>query len=131
MAEQMNQQLNTKPSVTIETPMTHEDTVTPTAPRASYTLSMIRHMLEEHSSLSLEENASRLKKNQASECNAVDELRKDVISVRETLESAADTERVIENANYTELKAYLEQIQSTLNDAVAELTLETEAMINK
>ena len=82
MAEQLEQQLNTKPSVTIKTPMTHEDTITSPTPRASYTISMIRQMLEEHSSLSLEENVSRLEKNQASVCNAVDELRKDVISVR-------------------------------------------------
>jgi hypothetical protein len=73
--------------------------------------------------------ASHLQTNQAVICKAVDEVRKDVVAVRETLQDSAKTTSVIENANYVELREDLEHIQISLNGAVADLTLETEAMM--
>jgi len=61
--------------------------------------------------------------------NAIEDLRKDVVVVRETLETSTKTESAIANANHIELCENVGLMQSSLNDALAELTLGTESLI--
>lgn len=72
--------------------------------------------------------ANLLVEHHGSICKAVEELRKDMVSVREMMESSNRTDKAIEESNFGALRHDLGQIQITLDDVVAELTLETETM---
>lgn len=61
--------------------------------------------------------------------DAVEELRKDVVSIRETLENASVADNTISSANHIQLSDEIVLIQSSLNDALAEITLGSEAMM--
>jgi len=61
---------------------------------------------------------------------ALEELHKDVVSVRESIENSKDADAAIENANYVELSENILAMQETLGDALAELTLGTEAIFD-
>jgi hypothetical protein len=61
-------------------------------------------------------------------CNSIEELRKDVVAIRDSMECSARTDKVIDGANFDALRTDLHQIHASLDDVVAELTLETEAM---
>jgi hypothetical protein len=69
------------------------------------------------------------KDHQRAVCEAVEELRLDVMSIRETLDFTAKTDQMLESSRHSEVRQDLEHIQESLNDAVAEITLETEAML--
>jgi hypothetical protein len=69
------------------------------------------------------------KDHQRTVCEAVEELRLDVMSIRETLDFTAKTDQMLESSRHSEVRQDLEHIQESLNDAVAEITLETEAML--
>jgi hypothetical protein len=69
------------------------------------------------------------KDHQRAVCEAVEELRLDVMSIRETLDFTAKTDQMLETSRHSEVRQDLEHIQESLNDAVAEITLETEAML--
>jgi chromosome segregation ATPase len=60
---------------------------------------------------------------------SMEELRKDVISIRETIERTALTDKTISSANFIQLSDEIGAIQTTVNDALAEITLGSEAMI--
>jgi hypothetical protein len=78
-------------------------------------------------------NSSGLNENfkahQRAVCEAVEELRLDILSIRETLEDTAKTDETLEASRHSEVRLELERIHESLNDAVAELTLETEAIL--
>lgn len=61
--------------------------------------------------------------------SAVEELRLDVVSIRETIKASAETDTALESSHNNQVQSDLERIQESLYDAVAELTLETEAML--
>lgn len=61
--------------------------------------------------------------------NSMEELRKDVVSIRDTLESTALTDKTIAGANYAQLSDDIGAVQTTLNEALAEITLGSEAMM--
>jgi len=67
--------------------------------------------------------AGRIEKQQNLVFTALKELRADVATVKETLSSTSATD------NLTSLREDLTNIQNTLNDAVADLTLEADALI--
>jgi hypothetical protein len=60
---------------------------------------------------------------------AVEELRKDVVAVRETLENATLTDSTIATVDQSVLKEAIEQMQASLNDVLSEITLETDSII--
>jgi chromosome segregation ATPase len=74
-----------------------------------------------------DEGASKFKSETVLE--SLEELRKDVISIRETIESTALTDKTISSANFIQLSEEVGTIQTTVNDALAEITLGSEAMI--
>lgn len=61
--------------------------------------------------------------------NSMEELRKDVVSIRDTLESTAVTDKTIAGANHAQLSDDIGAVQTTLNEALAEITLGSEAMM--
>lgn len=75
------------------------------------------------------EIVSRIDNHQTVVVKAVEELRNDVAAVRDTLAVTTATDKAIESAGLSELREDLINIQNTLNDAVAELTLEADALI--
>ena len=70
-----------------------------------------------------------LNNHQASITSTMEDLRKDVLVLRSTIESSKQTSEVIEKANFEDVKDHLANIHESLNEALAELTLETEAMM--
>jgi len=73
------------------------------------------------------EIVNRIGSHQTTVINAVEELRKDVASVRDALTESSG--KGVESSQLSELRGDLISIQTTLNEAVAELTLEADALI--
>lgn len=59
---------------------------------------------------------------------AVEELRQDVVTIRDIMETTLRTDKAIGESNFDTLRANLEQIQNNLDDVVGEAALQTESM---
>ena len=60
--------------------------------------------------------------------NAVEELRQDVISIRNIMEATRKTDQILEESNFDLLRANLEQIQNNLDDVAGEAALQNESL---
>ncbi|GAX10823.1 hypothetical protein FisN_1Hh365 [Fistulifera solaris] len=60
--------------------------------------------------------------------NALEELRQDVISIRNIMEATRKTDQILEESSFDLLRANLEQIQNNLDDVAGEAALQTESL---
>jgi hypothetical protein len=60
--------------------------------------------------------------------NALEELRQDVISIRNIMEATRRTDQILEESSFDLLRANLEQIQNNLDDVAGEAALQTESL---
>ena len=76
-----------------------------------------------------QEVSGRLERHQFLFLNAIDELREDMTCIRQNVEANCQVDKESESLKYDQLRKDLVRIQNSLNDAVAEITLDADAMI--
>ena len=76
-----------------------------------------------------QEVSGRLERHQFLFLNAIDELREDMTTIRQNVEAKCKTDAESDSVKYDQLREDLVRIQHSLNDAVAEITLDADAMI--